>query len=155
MNATPKAPPAWVPLARRILAASADNRHAEASRLMQELLNRYGSAAGLPALFAMIDAANTSAGHRAGQHPRQLMYLCADTGQLQTADQVNPAVRWAGRLMVARAANDRDQAEALINSVPSDNDKQWSDNVLAVINMCGQMVRGARGRAGGGESDSR
>lgn len=143
----------WVPLAGRVLEASIAGRHAEAARLMQELLDQHGSDAALPALFAMIDTANAAAGHRGGsQRPHWLVYLNADTGQLQTADQVSPALRWAGRLMVACATNDRDQAEALINSVPSD--EQWSANVLAVINTCGQMVRLARGPASPGDSDA-
>lgn len=59
-----------------------------------------------------------------------------------TVDEVEPAVRWAGRFIYARLADDEAQGRALVASVESD--EQWSDAVLTVLDACACMVRTVR-----------
>ena len=57
-------------------------------------------------------------GHKKGDLARPA-WLNADTGDLAlNADDVPPPVRWAGRLVAARAAMDHDVWQALVDSTP-------------------------------------
>jgi cellulase/cellobiase CelA1 len=43
-----------------------------------------------------------------------------ETGQARTADDVDPQARWAGRIVMARAREDKDTFNALIGALPDD-----------------------------------
>jgi hypothetical protein len=78
-------------------------------------------------------------------------WLNATTGEVALdADDVPPPVRWAGRLVAARAALDHDAWDALIASIP-DAPMAASEHVSALLNSVAMTLNGlSRMENGGG-----
>src|SRR5437773_9726532 len=70
------------------------------------------------AIVAWVDTfiAHTHRGFEYGG-PVAVAWLHLPTGQVETADEVTPAMRWAGRLIAARAADDEASFYALLRSL--------------------------------------
>ena len=60
--------------------------------------------------------------------------------QVKTADEIEPVARWAGRLLVARAALDQDAWNALMDSVPKDP-AVMGDHVMELLGMIALNLR--------------
>lgn len=131
--------PSWLPLATTALNAAIREDRGRAEQSVTELGTHYHQ--DMPnVLLCWIDSVRH---HRPTVHaPEFVTWLRVDTGQVQNANEVPPPVRWAGRLMLARAQGDADQFRALINAVSSDD--EWSRNVVAVLEICALMLRAPR-----------
>jgi hypothetical protein len=71
-------------------------------------------------------------GHRDGD-PVQPAWADAHTGEeWRDADQVDPAYRWAGRLIAARAAMDHGACDALMMALPGD-DQETGEHIKALL----------------------
>lgn len=75
-------------------------------------------------------------------HPVQMLFRDADTGEVtDSADDLDPDVAWAARVINSRACGDADTFTALIDAC--DTAEVWSDRVAAVLSLCGaNMVDG-------------
>src|SRR6266540_366480 len=105
--------PPWWPLATETLTATILQRHDRATRAAQQLHDQFGSEVIPRVLKAWIDTLLARYPKPAAAvGPR---FLGEETGALGTVDTVPPSVAWAGRLIAARANDDRLQFVALIN----------------------------------------
>lgn len=138
MSETPTTP-AWTALAGMALRASARGQHAQARQHVERIARRYGDEVIPRVLLSMIDTVLARAGHTPDGSPVRVAWLETGTGTVQDADEVPPAVRWAGRFFAARAADDETQAVALLRSVRTS--EEWGACALAVLNVCGTQLR--------------
>ncbi|GGM64190.1 hypothetical protein GCM10012275_38420 [Longimycelium tulufanense] len=134
--------PPWYPLAADALLAARDERWHDARQHLQRIADTYGAEVIPDLLIAWIDTMlkHTPGPERAPALGR-LGFMDAVSGRIVEAEHVDPAVCWAGRLVFARYLDDQEQFSALIESV--DSDQQWSNNVAAILNVCGTMLRWA------------
>ena len=65
------------------------------------------------------------------------------TGQAGEIDDAPPGVRFAGRLLAARAAGDRETAFGLVSALTTAED--LVDSMFAVLNVCSATLRWAAG----------
>ncbi|MFD2421631.1 hypothetical protein [Amycolatopsis pigmentata] len=137
--------PEWAPLAGATLTAAILDQPDTTTCALQALVDHHGPDVIPDVLIAWIDTMLRHAGPATGGKPVGLAFEQADSGDIASVDDVAPAVAWAGRLIVARINDDYDQAEALINSVTSDD--QWTRNVTAVLDSVAVTLR----RAGWGD----
>ncbi|WP_031465994.1 hypothetical protein [Sciscionella sediminilitoris] len=72
-------------------------------------------------------------------HEYETLSFLGPDGTVTGADDAAPPVRWAGRFMLARAQNDREQCQALVRSV--DDDAALTAGILALLHMCGLQCR--------------
>lgn len=56
-----------------------------------------------------------------------------------TADQVRPTAQWAGRLISARFADDRDTFQTLMRTAAGSD--AWGRHVAELLSMCGTTIR--------------
>ena len=134
----PQSPP-WKPLAAAALQASIAGDLAMASRLLQTLHDRFGSEAVLPATFAFIDSMCTEITGKPTTHSGIELQFFDENGTVSGADGVTaPEFLWAGRFIGARFANDKETAEALVESC---GEHEYSANIGAVLAMCGVTIR--------------
>lgn len=139
MTADAVSRPPWVMQASSVLWTAADGNWDDAHRQLQALVDEHSSDV-VPDV--MVSWAMTAM-HYCGidQDPDRvlgMMFVNANTGEMNTVNEVPPPVRWAGRFLVAIATRDKEQAEALVHSV--DSDQQFSDNVAAMLNICGSLL---------------
>lgn len=135
----------WYPLAKKALLATVDEDYDTGTDAINELVRTYGPTVVPAVLLALVD---TMLGHTVvPASPDALAFLETGSGAIQGADEVPPPVRWAGRLVMARACDDHATFTALIDSVTTD--EQWSANCNAVLNMCGLNIRRAKEAAHG------
>lgn len=67
--------------------------------------------------------------------PVRLAFMEAESGRIDTnADDVPPRVRWAGRVLAARAADDKATWDALMDALPDDG-QVIGEYVSAVLEM--------------------
>jgi hypothetical protein len=96
------------------------DRHDEAHKTITELYEKAGTRGVLTALLAWVEMAIESTGQTPGK--RQVIkpgWYCIDTGKLiDDADRVPPEARWAGRLVAARLAANRDLVHDLVRAIP-------------------------------------
>ena len=118
-----------------------------ASRAVQVLGDAFGGDGCVTAMLGWADTLISRTPGLAGDgRPVRLAFQTLETGHIDyNADDVPDDVRWAGRLLAARAADDRDTFEALINSVP--DDATWSKYVGAVLKMSALNLRAAQAAA--------
>lgn len=131
--------PPWTALAGMALRASAREQHTLARQHVQKIAERYGPDVIPRVLLAMVDTVLARASHTPDGTAVRVAWMQAETGHVQTADEVPPAIRWAGRFFAARAADDQTQAEALLDSIRSA--EEWGACASAVINVCGTQLR--------------
>lgn len=140
MTEQQKTVPEWFPLAAATLTAAARQDYAEATRLGQQLADQVGPSQIPRVMCAWIDTVAA----RTGIAPQQfdgMVWVDKAGGEPQFADDVPPAVRWAGRLFLARVNLDQDTFLALIDSVQSD--EEWQRNVSTLLMQCGAQLRRA------------
>ncbi len=101
-------------------AAMADDWGA-VSRALQTLIDECGGEGVIAAMSAWCDTLLIHTHDIDPKVPLRLLFVNADTGDIGDADDVPPEVRWAGRLVAARAAMDKPTWDALIDSIPHDD----------------------------------
>jgi len=130
----------WLPLASKILQGAVNEDWPTVRSAIKKFARDHGSTQVPLLLRAMIDTLLTRSGaYSDPDKPTRLIFQERDTGTLSTADEVPPATRWAGRLLMARAAMDQDQWTALMRSVSSD--QEWSACCDAVIQLVALNLR--------------
>jgi len=137
--AEPRRPP-WLKQAAFALGAAVDEDWAAANRTVTQIARTHGVNAIPDVLLAFIDTMIAQTG--APSMPDQVAFQAENGGAIQSADEVPPAVAWAGRLMMARARDDQDTFEALIHSCRTD--EEWTANCSAVLSMCALNIRRAQ-----------
>lgn len=82
--------------------------------------------------------------------PFQLSFMETTTGRVDTnADDVPPHVRWAGRVIAARAKKDQETWDALMEALPDDG-LIIAEHVSALLQMVTLTLRRANATNGGG-----
>lgn len=62
-----------------------------------------------------------------------IQWLNVPEGQIETADEVSPAMRWAGRLLAMRAMDDEAGFYAVLHSAPEGAD--LGDGIMALLHL--------------------
>lgn len=113
--------PAVIKLATAALHAGMRGDWQAATRATQDINDRHGGDALLVAMLAWVD---TFVVHRTGgsvsDKPVALAFQNAETGEIGSAADVRPEVRWAGQMIAARVADDKATWDALLATVPTD-----------------------------------
>lgn len=65
-----------------------------------------------------------------------------ETGLARTAEDVDPQVRWAGRIVMARAREDKDTFDALIAALPDDG-MAGSQYLAVLLNLIAKTLHPA------------
>lgn len=60
-------------------------------------------------------------------------WLFTPTGRIETADEVSPAMRWAGRLISMRAADDEEGFYSVLHSAPAG--AALGDGIMALLHI--------------------
>jgi hypothetical protein len=97
------------------------------------------------------DMAVTSPDDATGDGPVRPVWLNADTGHATMdadAEELPPAVRWAGQLVAARTARDFDAYQALLTGMPDDG-RQRGACANALLMACVAMTALAARAPGG------
>jgi hypothetical protein len=63
----------------------------------------------------------------------KIVWYDANAEALETADEVSLSLRWAGRLIAARAANDEESFYAVLGSVPEGG--EFGDGIMSLLNI--------------------
>jgi hypothetical protein len=140
----------WVHLARKAIQAGLNGDWPRVNAAVQAIDILYPGS--MPqVMLAWIDTAALNIGltpellegiQRRGE-PLRPVYLREDDGQLDTnADDVDPAVANAGRLITARLANDEATFVAVIRTVPGN--AEWTQLVSRVLEACVFAILRAR-----------
>jgi hypothetical protein len=107
-----------------------------AARCVEELAKTYGTAGVTTAMLAWIDTAIAASGLDGGG-PVRIAWNAVETGAIQTdADAVSVEVRWAGRLLAARLADDERGFHALLSVLPTLTPSQTGDHILGLLRSC-------------------
>lgn len=127
---------AWRDLARAALQHAIDSRWGQARDTLQQLADEHGADVIPSCLLAWIDTMLKHAyPSRQPGDPVHLGIVDVD-GRVGPRD---PAQRWAGWAISARAADDEDTFWDLVASVQSG--QGWSEVVWQVLNLCGTTIR--------------
>lgn len=132
----------WIPLAGRALSHSAADRMDVAVRCVQRIASEHGPDALPRVMLSWIDTAWMRLfpdGLPAGYLDRPMRFWHVGEASTASVDDVPPALRWAGRFVFARLADDEQQARALLAAVQTD--REWSAVVQAVLDVCGANLR--------------
>ena len=109
----------------------------EAARYVERL---NGSNALVDALLLWID---TFIGRIYPEHeygkPLAMRWVWKPTDEMQTADEVRPSMRWAGRLIATRASDDHDGFMDLLRSVPEG--KALGDCIMALLHAVAESLK--------------
>jgi hypothetical protein len=132
-------PPPWLKQAAFALHAAVDEDWPTANRIVTQIARTHGVNAIPNVLLAFIDTMIAQTG--APSMPDQVAFE-SESGAIQSADEVPPAVAWAGRLMMARARDDQSTFKALIHTARTD--EEWTANCSAVLSMCALNIRRAK-----------
>jgi len=122
-------------LAAKTLAAVRADDWEQAGAYVEELHETNGGE-GIQLLLAAL--ADTLIIHQGGPPDSNAVVvpMWVDTingGGLELADDVPPPVRWAGRFIAARAADDEPACAALYNSITTD--EEFRDNIIAMLDI--------------------
>jgi hypothetical protein len=113
--------PAVIKLATTALHAGMRGDWPAATRATQAINDRHGGDGLLAAMLAWTD---TFIHHRIGafvsDKPVALAFQSVETGEIESADEVRPEIRWAGQMITARATDDKATWDALLGAVPQD-----------------------------------
>jgi hypothetical protein len=129
---------------RALIFARADNWPAAGSQV-QELAGRF-EGPGIQVL--LIGLADTMLIHQGGPPPgvtdAVVVPLWLDNvGNIADVDDVRPEIRWAGRFIAARAADDEDACSALVNSIASD--EEFTSCVCAMLEVVATTLNMIKG----------
>ena len=97
---------------------------------MNAISAEYGSEGLTEAIIAWCDALTAGPG------------WVDETGLARTADDVDPQVRWAGRIVMARAREDKDTFDALIAALPDDG-MAGSQHLAVLLNLIAKTLHPA------------
>ncbi len=78
--------------------------------------------------------------HTPGQ-PLAMRWLWTPTGEAKTADDVDPAARWAGRLIALRAANDYDSFMTMLRSPAAGT--ELGDCIMTLLHCVAESLNNA------------
>jgi hypothetical protein len=89
----------------------------------------------LTAILGWIDTYIVGAhpGYTPGSADIAVAWLNLPTGDVETADEVSPSMRWAGRLIAARAADDEEGFMAVLRSLAEGT--ELGDGVMALLHV--------------------
>jgi len=104
-----------------------------ASQTMQVINDEIGGEGTTMAICGWCDTLAATLGINANTEHLALSWVNRDTRKVSTSGDVPARVRWAGQLIVARAALDKPAFDALIGVLPEDNKKMIGDYVGAVL----------------------
>jgi hypothetical protein len=112
-----------------------------ATKAMQRIGDECGQVGIRRAVLGWSDTLIARMGHTPGQ-PVAIAFQQAETGRIDTADSeyVPDRVRWAGRVIAARAADDQATWDALMDSLPEDG-RVIGQYVGAVLETVALMLR--------------
>lgn len=139
--------PPWVPMARRALVLAIGNDLRAAAMVTQLMFDVYGKDSLVRAVIGWIDTmlvAQNPLYTPGGAREVALVFRAEGSGELTNLDEVQPEVVWAGRLVSARAADDRDMFNALLDTVPPAEHGRYVATLLSTI---GATLRGPGGGA--------
>lgn len=126
----------WLTQATFALQAAIDEDWPAAKQAVEQVAREHGVNEIPNVLLGLIDTLLIRTGITS---PDALMFQAVETGAVTDADGVPPRIRWAGRLIMARARDDQAAFRALINSITSD--EEWSSNCSAVLETCALGIR--------------
>lgn len=131
-------------LAAAALAAAQADKTNTAAGYIKRISDECGGEGLEVALRTWCDATvdHATDGDRAAGRPN-ISFVNAKTGELDNAasDRVPPSIRWAGRLIAARAALDLDAYRALLDELPEDG-AEIGTYFLAVVNVVATTING-------------
>ena len=135
---------AVIPLASQALYAEMDGKHKTAGRSVQAISDRHGGEGLTIAILAWCDTlTHYKLGRFVADDPVAIAWQEQKTGRIETADEVPVEARWAGRVIAARAADDRPGFDALISALPHDAAAVGA-HVAALLSMVALNVRAVR-----------
>ena len=145
-NPLPRRERRAVQLAGVALTAARANDWPRAVKMLQRINDECGPDGAGRALLSLCDTAIAEMGIPPGA-PVHIQYKNIDTQQVQGADEVEKReVVWAGRMLAARAAQDQDTWDALIETLP-DDPRVMGQHALALLQMVALNPRVYRGGA--------
>jgi hypothetical protein len=135
------APPRpWTALAAKALFCARDRDLDRALKALNAISVRYGDEVIPHVVLAWIDTMMTQCGlAREAEQAVQVLWRHETSDEVTEADETPPGIRWAGRAIAARVADDRRQYMALVNSCASAD--EWRQNVVGVLDVCSTMLR--------------
>lgn len=112
-----------------------------ATKAVQRISDECGQVGVGRAILGWSDTLISRMGHTPGK-PVAIAFQQAETGRIDTADSeyVPDRVRWAGRVIAARAADDQPTWDALMAALPDDG-KAIGEHVAAVLETVALMLR--------------
>ncbi|MCW2768158.1 MAG: hypothetical protein JWO11_4117 [Nocardioides sp.] len=114
----------------------------KANKATQAIGDEFGGDGVIAAALAWCDSmlAHTPGVDPTSGNPVRLTFKNLESGRVDNdANQVPPAIRWAGRIVAARAADDEPGFRGLIESLESD--KQFSEYIGALLSMVAANLR--------------
>lgn len=144
----PRTRPPWFRQARAAYdaASNLDGGLLDAGRIIGALVDEHGADVIPDVMLAWIDTALHQSGMIAHHgHVHLLQFTDVTSGREGCADDVNPDIAWAGRLMTARLADDRDVFEALMKvGIVEQDPAVWGRRVLTLLSCC--AITGTRSK---------
>jgi hypothetical protein len=112
-----------------------------ASKAVQRISDECGSVGVGRAILGWSDTLISRMGHTPGR-PVAIAFQEVESGRIDSADGdfVPERVKWAGRVLAARAADDQATWDALMDALPDDG-TAIGEHVAAVLEMCALMLR--------------
>jgi hypothetical protein len=115
-----------------------------AARAIKRISDECGGDAIVTALIAWCDAyVDHATDGRMDVAKATMNYINSDSGRLdgEDSDRLPERVRWAGRLVKARASMDEEEFRAALDAVPED-EGEWGSYVLAVLECVATTING-------------
>lgn len=135
----------WLPLSARAFAAAMRGDDRVAVRLIERIVGEHGPDAILGAMISWLDTLLIEGfGQENFQTGGVGFYMVNDADEPETVDGTQPPEAvWAGRLMAARAAGDKDQFDALIKAATGDGatPASWARHVHYTLTCCALTYR--------------
>lgn len=138
-------PSPWTAQALDALTTAINNDWDGACEKAVDILAEHGGDTIAALMLCWIDATLHTTGVGVCREDRIMAPLFLDpvTGQPGDVDAAPPGVRFAGRLMAARATGDRQAAFALVSALKTS--EELADSMFAVLNVCSATLRWAAG----------
>lgn len=131
--------PVWFDLARHALHEAVLQDYDHAATTVTHLADEHGHEVIVDVMCAWMDAVATFCNLRQTGHLVGVLWVDETNGDILTADQVEPADRWAGRLFASHLSLDSALFDGLLDSVVSSG--QWSAGVAALLRICATELR--------------
>ena len=129
----------WLADAGRALTHALDGDPGSAARTVMRMVDEHGPASAAMAMQSWMDTVLHYRGIPAGHGAMvKLAFVDSETGAVSDADGVAPEWAWAGRMLAARAANDRDGFLGLLHAVPGND---LGKHVMVLLLACAVQLR--------------